>query len=165
MKKYFYLVVLLFLGCRQTETSYQEDTSNSVETDSVSKVINQPDTIVPGLPVDSNRILLPDESKSSIESIKPGNLAESMIPAADSVKAKISIKVYKNTESSGYGYDIIMDGRLYIHQPNIPALPGNAGFSNKEDAQSVAELVVTKIRNNIMPPTIDVKELENMGIK
>jgi hypothetical protein len=39
---------------------------------------------------------------------------------------------------------------------NIPALPGNEGFSTREEAQTVAEFVVKKIRKNEMPPTVTI---------
>jgi hypothetical protein len=51
-----------------------------------------------------------------------------------------------------------------VHQPNIPGLAGNEGFSTKERAQKVAEFVVKKIRNNEMPPTISIEDLNNMGV-
>ena len=85
---------------------------------------------------------------------------------ADKMKnANVEIKIFKNTELSGFGYDIILDGHTYVHQPNIPAIPGNNGFSSERSARKVAELVSFKIRNNIMPPTIEVKELDSLGVR
>jgi hypothetical protein len=63
-----------------------------------------------------------------------------------------------------FGYNILMDGRILIHQPHIPALPGNEGFREKEDAQKVAEFVIHKIRQNIFPPSITVQELDSLGV-
>jgi hypothetical protein len=82
-----------------------------------------------------------------------------------SSKDNITVSVFKNTKTEGFGYDIIMDGKPYIHQPNIPALPGNKGFQSEEMASRVADLVIFKIRNNIMPPTVEVKELDSLGIR
>ena len=65
---------------------------------------------------------------------------------------------------NGYGYKIYIDGKLSINQPNIPALPGTAGFDSKADACKIAELAVSKIKQGIMPPTITRKELEANGI-
>lgn len=78
-------------------------------------------------------------------------------------KSKIEVKTFANANISGYGYDIIVDGHTYVHQPNIPAVPGNNGFASEEIAKKVAGLVVMKIKKNIMPPTIDVKELDSLG--
>ena len=80
-------------------------------------------------------------------------------------KADIQYKVFKNSDVSGYGYDIILDGHTYVHQPTIPAVSGNRGFETEEKAKSVAKLVANKIHNNILPPTVDVKELDSLGVK
>src|SRR5450759_2390417 len=61
-------------------------------------------------------------------------------------------------------YDILRYGRPLGHQSNIPGLPGNEGFTTKERAQTVAEFVVKKIRNNEMPPTVTIEDLNNMGV-
>jgi|GEM_PF-581836 len=63
-----------------------------------------------------------------------------------------------------YGYNITMEGRTLIHQPNAPALPGVEGFKTREDAQKVAEFVVQKIRTNVFPPSVSVAELDSLGV-
>ncbi len=63
-----------------------------------------------------------------------------------------------------YGYNIKTNGRILIHQPNIPALPGNEGFNTEEAAISVAEMVIAKIRQNIFPPSVSVNELDSLGV-
>lgn len=63
-----------------------------------------------------------------------------------------------------FGYDIFVDGKLLIHQLNIPAMPGVEGFKTKEDAIKVAELVMRKIGRGEMPPTVSTEELKNIGI-
>ncbi|MGA2781467.1 MAG: DUF4907 domain-containing protein [Smithella sp.] len=77
--------------------------------------------------------------------------------------AKISIKIIPSVKKT-FGYDIIVKGRPLIHQPNIPALPGNDGFTTRERARRVAEFVVKKIRKNDMPPTVTIEDLNNMGV-
>lgn len=66
---------------------------------------------------------------------------------------------------NGYGYKIYIDGKLSINQPNVPALPGTAGFDSEADACKIAELAVSKIKQGIMPPTITLEELEANGIR
>jgi len=66
--------------------------------------------------------------------------------------------------SAEWGYDILIDGNIYIHQPNIPAIGGGDGFKTQQDAQKTAEIVVNKIRKNIIPPSIDLKELQDLGV-
>lgn len=63
-----------------------------------------------------------------------------------------------------FGYDVFVDGKLLIHQLNIPAMPGVEGFKTKEDAIKVAELVMRKIGLGEMPPTVSTEELKNIGI-
>ncbi|MFI5154181.1 MAG: DUF4907 domain-containing protein [Chitinophagales bacterium] len=73
---------------------------------------------------------------------------------------------YQILESPGksFGYDIFADNRLLIHQPNIPGIPGTNGFTRKKDAEKVAQLVVKKIKQGMMPPTIEKKDLDSLEI-
>jgi len=77
--------------------------------------------------------------------------------------ADITIKVIPSANNT-FGYDILLYGRPLVHQPNIPGLPGNEGFTTEEKAQTVAEFVVKKIRNNEMPPTVTMEDLNAMGV-
>ena len=77
--------------------------------------------------------------------------------------AQISIKIIPATKKT-FGYDILVNGKPLIHQPNIPALPGNDGFTTKGRARKVAEFVVKKIRKNEMPPTVTIEDLNNMSV-
>lgn len=61
-------------------------------------------------------------------------------------------------------YDIFTDGRLMIHQNSIPALPGNKGFEIRTDAEKVAHLVILKIKNGEMPPTVTINEMKDLNI-
>jgi hypothetical protein len=80
-----------------------------------------------------------------------------------STTADIAIKIIPSADNT-FGYDILLHGKPFVHQPNIPGLPGNEGFSTQERAQTAAEFVVKKIRNNEMPPTVTIEDLNNMGI-
>jgi hypothetical protein len=77
--------------------------------------------------------------------------------------AEIALKVISAANNT-YGYDIFLYGRLFVHQPNIPGLPGNNGFPTKEGAQKVAEFVAKKIRNNEIPPTVTIDDLNHIGV-
>jgi hypothetical protein len=78
-------------------------------------------------------------------------------------KAEIIIKIIPAAKKT-FGYDILLYGRPLVHQPNIPGLPGNDGFTTKERAKTVAEFVVKKIRKNEMPPTVTIGDLNKMGV-
>jgi hypothetical protein len=77
--------------------------------------------------------------------------------------AEITIKIIPSTRKT-FGYDILVDGKPLVHQPNIPAMPGNEGFSTRKRAKTVAEFVVKKIRKNEMPPTVTIEDLNNMDV-
>jgi len=47
-----------------------------------------------------------------------------------------------------YGFDIMISGTVFIHQPVVPGLPGLLGFRRKADATRVAQLLVTRLRSN-----------------
>lgn len=80
--------------------------------------------------------------------------------------AVIEVVTFDNskTGNKGFGYDIKIDGKMNIHQPNIPGLPGNDGFTTEDKAKKTGEFVAYKIRNNIMPPSVSEKELDSLGV-
>ena len=80
------------------------------------------------------------------------------------LKGKLTYKIIAMPGNT-YCYDIFHDGKLLIHQPNIPGLPGNNAFVRKADAEKVARRVIKKIQMGIMPPTIHTRELNELKIK
>lgn len=76
--------------------------------------------------------------------------------------ARLSYKII-STSSQTFGYDIYSGDHKMIHQPSVPALPGNEGFKTKTAAVKVAQLVIQKIQTGEMPPTVTIKELKKMG--
>lgn len=82
----------------------------------------------------------------------------------DTTKARnLSFKIIDVLHNT-FGYDIFVDGKLMVHQPTIPGVSGNDGFKKKADAEKVAQLVITKIRDGIMPPTVTRQEMEKLGV-
>jgi len=84
-------------------------------------------------------------------------------PADPYVEGDLTIRIISSVNGT-FGYDILLQGRPFVHQPSIPALPGNEGFTTREGAQSVAELVVKKIRGGEIPPTVTVEELNALDV-
>ena len=74
---------------------------------------------------------------------------------------------YRIIQAAGntYGYEILIKNKVLIRQQNIPGKPGTLGFKRKRDAEKVAELVIKKLAQGIMPPTIDVKEFIDLKIE
>jgi Domain of unknown function (DUF4907) len=63
----------------------------------------------------------------------------------------------------GWGYNILEDNKIYIHQEFMPGIPGKHGFATKEDAVLVGNRVIEKISSNQMP-TMDSSDLRTLGI-
>ncbi|MES2557811.1 MAG: DUF4907 domain-containing protein [Bacteroidota bacterium] len=68
------------------------------------------------------------------------------------------------SDSIGWGYDILEGSVRRIHQPHIPAVQGNQGFKSGSDAAKVAEKVIEKLNKGIMPPTVSVDEMRDLGV-
>mgnify|MGYP001767097675 CR=1 FL=1 len=77
------------------------------------------------------------------------------------VNVKITVKIIPSVKKT-FGYDIFVEGKPFIHQTSIPAMPGNEGFATREKAHRVADFVVGKIRNNVMPPAVTMNDLIRM---
>jgi len=64
----------------------------------------------------------------------------------------------------GWGYEILVNGKLYIHQEFIPAIAGKKGFASKDEALRVADRVMDKIRNKQIPPALNLQDLVELGV-
>ena len=93
--------------------------------------------------------------------------------AAQFLPIEIGTSAYANTKltwkiidapNHTYGYDVLADDRLMIHQKSIPAMPGNEGFKTKADASKVAQLVISKIKKGEMPPTVTIEEMKKLKV-
>ena len=107
--------------------------------------------------------------RDQVDSQQPDSIASISQPVETAAHHKNQssgeIKVFKNEHPlSGFGYDIYMNGKLYVHQPNVPAVQGNHGFKTTESAYKTAGLVLFKINNNILPPGVEIKELDSLGV-
>ena len=82
--------------------------------------------------------------------------------ASQFANSKITYKIIPAANKT-WCYDILADGKMMIHQPSAPGLPGNEGFKTKAAAQKVADLVIQKIKNGEMPPSITKEEMQKIG--
>ena len=69
-----------------------------------------------------------------------------------------------NVPQDQFGYYIMIDGSMYIEQKTIPAIEGHEGFRTKEDAAKIANLVIQKIREGEIPPTVTIEDLVSNNI-
>lgn len=101
-----------------------------------------------------------------IGSISPifAQSAQADPPSAEQMaKSNLTYKVIA-AEGGGYGYDIYSDKKLFIHQPTIPGQPGLAGFRRRSDAEKIAELIIKKLKNKEMPPSVTTEELKKLKV-
>jgi hypothetical protein len=61
-----------------------------------------------------------------------------------------------------YGYEVLVNGKPMIAQPSIPGRPGNDGFRTPAEAQRVADLVASKLRDNQLPPAVTAADLQRL---
>jgi hypothetical protein len=74
---------------------------------------------------------------------------------------KVSSNLFKT--EAGWGYNILVNGKIYIHQQCIPAASSTYGFKSKEEAERVSVLVLQKIEKG-KAPTIKLRELDSLKI-
>ncbi|MGC4038011.1 MAG: DUF4907 domain-containing protein [Chitinophagaceae bacterium] len=59
----------------------------------------------------------------------------------------IESRVFQLNNGSGWGYDILVNDSIVIHQESIPVLQHEKPFPDKEKAQKTADIVVQKMKN------------------
>ena len=98
--------------------------------------------------------------------IKQETLPRHSVDGSPGVKSsqQLSYEIIPAAQNS-FGYNILSGSKKLVHQPSVPGLPGNRGFRSKEDEEKCAKLVIKKINNNMMPPTVTRQELDSLKIK
>jgi Domain of unknown function (DUF4907) len=59
------------------------------------------------------------------------------------------VKIFES--GHGWGYDILVKNKPYIHQTYIPALEGETPFPDKRSAMQTGKLVIKKLRAHKIP--------------
>lgn len=87
-------------------------------------------------------------------------VSQPVIPlfAADTLNVQVFLG------EKGWGYDLFVNHRRFIHQPTIPAVAGNRGFSSRAQAKQVAQLAARKMRQSRQFPSFTREELDSLGI-
>ena len=92
----------------------------------------------------------------------PANPIEKSNSTPEDTITNIEVKTFE--VDGGWGYDIYLNGEKYIHQVNIPSVNGLYVFRSEADAYKVANIMVMKIRNHILPPSITQQDISNAGV-
>ncbi|UFH52336.1 DUF4907 domain-containing protein [Spirosoma sp. KNUC1025] len=74
-------------------------------------------------------------------------------------------KVQVFATSTGWGYKILNNEKVFIHQPTIPGQSGMVGFASQEQARRVGEWVADKLHETNALPTLTSDELRQLGVK
>jgi hypothetical protein len=77
---------------------------------------------------------------------------------------KIRISVNTFHTDLGWGYDVLTNDSVYIHQEYIPAIQGRKGFASETEARKIGNLVMQKIKHRDQLPQITLRELDSSGI-
>lgn len=109
-------------------------------------------------------ILLPDEifcqDNTTTKETKKTKSKASKYPANCKNKNEIKINVFQLDE--GWGFDILINHKKYVHQINIPAINDLKVFKTKKDALKIATLMKLKICKKIVPPSITLQEIDSL---
>lgn len=171
---FFLLIAIGFCACNSSSNNDDKKITDTATNNAVAVFENK--TATPNEISEVPKVDTAKQESPEFNAKKEVKTIDKKISKADTAKkenpyrnAKIEVKTINNEVSTqekltGWGYDIYIFGSLYIHQPNIPAVPGNRGFKTEADAKKAGAWAVHKIRNNIMPPTISVEELDSLGV-
>lgn len=84
---------------------------------------------------------------------------------SNNIKKGNGIRSQTFQDSLGWGYDVLINDTIFIHQNIIPGMPGIHGFKTEEQALAVGNLVVKKMKNSKSFPSVNPYELDSLGIK
>ena len=103
-------------------------------------------------------------SASAMAQQKQAPKSEVQFPAvAQFANTQLTYKIIPAANTT-FCYDVLASGKILIHQPSKPGLPGNEGFKTKADAEKVAKLIITKIKKGEMPPSVTPEELKKLNV-
>ena len=73
-----------------------------------------------------------------------------------------SINCFPVEVEGGWGYEIYVGGKKYIHQPYLPAVGGKQPFANKAEALAVGNFVRSKLLRGITPPSVTTAQVDSL---
>ena len=65
--------------------------------------------------------------------------------------------------NDGWGYEVLVDKKVYIHQDCIPAISAYKKFVSEEEALKIAGTVVARIKQG-HPPAVTLKDINDAHI-
>lgn len=93
---------------------------------------------------------------------QPSEIDNKKLTESDSrPQRQVELKYFET--SAGWGYDVIINGKNYLHQVNLPCECGGEGFKTKEKAMKAAEFLKQKIENYDRSLQISRAQLDSLG--
>lgn len=78
---------------------------------------------------------------------------------------KLKVEVMPFKTGNGWGYNVVVDKKIFIHQETIPAFAENQSFISKDDAIKTGNLVVKKMVAGNLFPALSLEEVMGLGIR
>jgi len=127
----------------------------------------QPQKPVESAPSNNSPAIAPIIADPNASPSAPSEAASSaaQFPSAGEHAAAVLTSTIIDAPNNTFGYDILSNGKLFLHQTNLPGQPGNDGCKTKADAEKLAAFVIGKIKKGEMPPTVTTEELKTLGLK
>jgi hypothetical protein len=76
-------------------------------------------------------------------------------------RSPYEVEPYKT--NNGWGYRILVKGKIFIEQPFIPGLPGKKAFPTRRTARKTGELVLHRLQHHKLP-AFTIEDLQQMGL-
>ncbi|MEO7044983.1 MAG: DUF4907 domain-containing protein [Ferruginibacter sp.] len=83
-------------------------------------------------------------------------MVETDSPATDSLRFELF------SVGEGYGFNILKNEKIYIHQPIIPCIQGMHAFSSEKDAQILAKFLVARLQSEKFKFLIEKSDLDSL---
>jgi hypothetical protein len=63
-----------------------------------------------------------------------------------------------------FGYQILNKNTVFIDQPHVPGLPAKTGFKTRSRAETMARVVIGKIKEGEIPPSVSIAEMKKLKV-
>jgi hypothetical protein len=73
----------------------------------------------------------------------------------------LQVKTYRVSE--GWGYQVVVKGKVFINQPFIPTVPGKKAFPTEKSALKAGKIVKSKLIHH-KSPALTMKDMDKIGL-
>jgi hypothetical protein len=75
----------------------------------------------------------------------------------------VKLRSFQNPDST-WGYTIFVNSKPYLHYSRIPFNTSGSGFASKQDAETVASIIVKMILKGDMSPKLNRKTIDSLEL-